>query len=87
MSHDHDHEHNHNHGTTNGERDPQEQEALARELGESLTESFMEYVSGEVTFDSLVFETFQTLQDLFVVASGDYELEYMDSSDSEDEGE
>ena len=83
MSHDHDHDHSH--GTTNGERDPQEQEALARELGESLTDSFVEYVRGEVTFDSLVFETFQSVQDLFVIASGDYELEYADAGDDEDE--
>ncbi len=86
MSHDHDHDHNHHsHGTTNGERDPQEQEALARELGTSLTESFVEYVRGEVSFDSLVFESFQTIQDLFVIASGDYELEYMDGAEDDDE--
>jgi fatty acid desaturase len=83
--HDHDHDHTHHHGTTNGERDPQEQEALARELGESLTDSFVEYVRGEVTFDSLVFETFQSVQDLFVIASGDYELEYMDAGDEGEE--
>jgi hypothetical protein len=81
----HDHDHDHNHGAANGERDPQEQEALARELGESLTDSFVEYVRGEVTFDSLVFETFQSVQDLFVIASGDYELEYMDAGDDADE--
>ena len=86
MSHDHDHDHNHNHGPANGERDPQEQEALARELGSSLTESFIEYVRGEVSFDSLVFESFQTIQDLFVIASGDYELEYTDGGEEfEDE--
>jgi hypothetical protein len=85
VPHDHDHNHDHSHGTTNGERDPQEQEALARELGESLTDSFVEYVRGEVTFDSLVFETFQSIQDLFVIASGDYELEYMDAGDDGDE--
>jgi fatty acid desaturase len=85
VPHDHDHDHTHHHGTTNGERDPQEQEALARELGESLTDSFVEYVRGEVTFDSLVFETFQSVQDLFVIASGDYELEYMDAGDEGEE--
>lgn len=84
--HDHDHEHHH-HGTTNGERDPQEQEALARELGDNLTESFIEYVRGEVTFDSLVFESFQTIQDLFVIASGEYELEYMETDEDEDDEE
>lgn len=76
------HEQNHD-PSTNGERDPQEQESLARDLGGQLTETFVEFVKGEISFDSLVFESFQTIQDLFVIASGDYELEYIDDDNHE----
>lgn len=67
------------------EKDPAEQEALARDLGEELTELFAEYVRGEVDFADLTFQTYETLQDLFVVASGAYELEY--DSDDEESGD
>jgi hypothetical protein len=70
------HDHDHNDLTANGERDPEEQQQLARDLGEALTEMFQEYVKGDVSFDAVVFETFNTVQDLFVIASGDYEIEY-----------
>jgi hypothetical protein len=66
------------------DKDPAEQEALARDLGEELTELFAEYVRGEVDFADLTFQTYETLQDLFVVASGAYELEY-DSDDESDD--
>jgi hypothetical protein len=68
--------------THDHDKDPAEQEALARDLGEELTELFAEYVRGEVDFADLTFQTYETLQDLFVVASGAYELEY-DSDDEE----
>jgi hypothetical protein len=78
VSHDHDVQ------GANGERDPQEQEQLARDLGESLTDLFVEFVKGEVSFDSVVFESFQSIQDLFVIASGEYEIEYVEESDEHD---
>ena len=68
----------------NGDRDPQEQISLARDLGESLTNLFQEYVKGEVPFDAVVFESFQSIQDLFVIASGDYEIEYVDEDGGHD---
>jgi hypothetical protein len=85
VAHDHDHDHNHNHAQENGARDPQEQEGLARELGNSLTDSFVDFVRGDITFDTLIFESFETIQDLFVIASGDYELEFVEDSGDEDE--
>ena len=85
MAHDHDHDHNHNHSHGDGERDPQEQEGLARELGNSLTDSFVDFVRGDITFDTLIFEAFETIQDLFVIASGDYELEFVDEGADEEE--
>ena len=53
-----------------------------------MTDSFVDYVRGDITFDTLIFESFEAIQDLFVIASGDYELEYVDESgDNEDEDE
>lgn len=59
-------------------KDPAEQEALARDLGEELTDYFARYVRGEVDYADLTFLAFETLQDLYVVASGEYEVEYDD---------
>jgi hypothetical protein len=71
------------------EKDPAEQEALARDLGEELTEVFVSYVRGSVDFAELTFLTFETLQDLHIVASGAYELDEEDdtSDDSSDDEE
>ena len=55
-----------------------EQEALARDLGEELTDVFVRYVRGEVDFSDLTFLTYDLLHDLHIVASGAYELEYDD---------
>ena len=65
-------------------KDPAEQEALARDLGEELTDTFVRYVRGEVDFADLVFLAFETLQDLHIVAGGQYELEYEDQEGDED---
>ena len=65
------------------EKDPEEQESLARDLGEELTDVFARYVRGEVDYADLTFLTFETLQDLYVIASGAYELEYDDQADDE----
>ena len=75
----------HEHIQSNGDRDPLEQENLAKELGSSLTDSFVDYVRGDITFDTLIFESFEAIQDLFVIASGDYELEYVDETGNDDE--
>lgn len=67
-------------------KDPAEQEALARDLGEELTDIFARYVRGEVDFADLSFLTYETLQDLYVIASGEYEVEYdEDEEDAEDD--
>ncbi len=52
-----------------------EQEQLAREIGEELTDAFVAYVRGEVAFEDLTFGVFDALSDLHVLASGDYVLE------------
>lgn len=59
----------------------EEQEQLAREIGEELTDAFVAYVRGDVAFDDLSFGVFDALSDLHVIASGDYEL-----AGDEDEG-
>ncbi len=60
------------------EKDPDEQESLARDLGEELTDVFARYVRGDVDFADLTFLTFETLQDLHIIASGAYEIEFDD---------
>jgi len=52
-----------------------EQEQLAREIGEELTDAFVAYVRGDVAFEDLTFGVFDALSDLHVLASGDYVLE------------
>ena len=64
--------------TSDDRKDPAEQEALVRDLGEELTDAFVRYVRGEIEFADLTFATFETLQDVFIVASGEYEVEYED---------
>jgi hypothetical protein len=59
-----------------------EQEQLAREIGEELTDAFVAYVRGDVAFEDLTFGVFDALSDLHVIASGDYVLE-----DDSDEGD
>jgi len=63
----------------------EEQEQLAREIGEELTDAFMAYVRGDVAFEDLTFGVFDALSDLHVIASGDYVLEDTDGSDPEEE--
>ncbi len=65
----------------------EEQAALARDLGEELTDVFVRFVRGELQFADLTFLTFETLQDLHIVASGHYELEYDEEEDEGDSGE
>src|SRR5215212_1237031 len=57
------------------DKDPAEQEMLARGIGNELTEIFVRYVHGEVDFAEATFAAYDVLDDLHVIASGDYELE------------
>jgi hypothetical protein len=57
------------------DKDPMEQETLARGIGNKLTEIFVRYVHGEVDFAEATFAAYDVLEDLHVIASGDYELE------------
>jgi len=63
------------------DKDPVEQEMLARGIGNELTEIFVRYVRGEVDFAEASFAAYDVLEDLHAVATGDYELE----EDGEDE--
>jgi hypothetical protein len=62
-------------------KDPMEQEMLAREIGKELTEIFVRYVHGDVDFAEASFAAYDVLEDLHVIASGDYELEESDEYD------
>ena len=70
-------------GSTNDQ--VEEQEQLAREIGEELTDAFVAYVRGDVPFEDLTFGVFDALSDLHVIASGDYVLEDVDE-DHDHEG-
>jgi hypothetical protein len=61
------HEHTH-------EKDPAEQEALARDLAGELTDLFVQFVRGEIDFAEVSFATYDVLQDLHIIATGAYEL-------------
>lgn len=60
----------------------EEQEQLARDIGRELTDAFVAYVRGDVSFDDLTFGVYDALGDLHVIASGEYELE--ETEDEED---
>ena len=66
------------------DKDPAEQEQLARGIGNELTEIFVQYVRGEVDFAEATFATYDVLSDLHVIASGDYELEEDEDEYSEE---
>lgn len=70
--------------TSDGTDQRQEQEQLARDIGEELTDAFVAYVRGEVAFDDLSFGVYDALSDLHVIASGDYELSGDDEEESPD---
>jgi hypothetical protein len=57
------------------DKDPVEQEMLARGIGNELTEIFVRYVHGEVDFAEASFAAYDVLEDLHADATGDYELE------------
>ncbi len=73
--------------STSPDTQGEEQEQLAREIGEELTDAFVAYVRGEVAFEDLTFGVFDALSDLHVIASGDYVLEDSDQDDDEAEPE
>lgn len=58
-----------------GPANPEEQEDLARRIGEDLTDAFVRYVRGETPFDDLTFQIHDALQDVYFIARGDYELD------------
>ena len=64
-----------------------EQEQLAREIGEELTDAFVAYIRGDVAFEDLTFGVFDALSDLHVIASGDYVLEDDNDGDSDEDDE
>ncbi len=80
MNH-HDHKHDHEHDPQTAEALVEEQSQIAREIGEELTDAFVAYVRGDVAFDDLAFGVFDALNDLHVIASGEYELEEIDDTD------
>lgn len=69
------------------EKDPAEQEMLARGIGNELTEIFVRYVHGELDFAEVSFASYDVMEDLHAIATGDYELDDDDLEDEYDEDE
>ena len=65
-------------------KDPAEQEALARDIGEELTDFFVRFIREEMSFADLTFLTYESLENLHIIASGEYELVYDDDDDADD---
>ena len=65
-------------------KDPAEQEALARDIGEELTDFFVRFIRQEMSFADLTFLTYESLENLHIIASGEYELVYDDDDDDDD---
>ena len=65
------------------DKNPVEQEMLARGIGNELTEIFVRYVRGEIDFAEASFASYDVMEDLHAIATGDYELE--EDGDIEDE--
>jgi hypothetical protein len=61
-------------GPDGAQGNPEEQQDLARQVGEDLTDAFVRYVRGELPFEDLTFLTHDALQDVFFIARGDYEV-------------
>ncbi len=73
--------------TTPAAEQDDEQEQLAREIGEELTDAFVAYVRGDVAFEDLTFGVFDALSDLHVIASGDYVLEDEEATEPAGDGD
>ena len=65
--------------------DPEEQEDLARQIGEDLADAFVRYVRGELPFEDLTFLTHDALQDAYFIARGAYEVSENDEAWDDDE--
>ncbi|MDQ3044163.1 MAG: hypothetical protein M3R06_03290 [Chloroflexota bacterium] len=59
----------------------EERETLATDIGGDLTDQFVAYIRGEIPFDELSFMVYDSLTELHIIASGEYELEYIDEDD------
>lgn len=73
--------------TMTDEERADEQAQLAREIGEELTDAFVAYVRGDVSFEDLTFGVFDALSDLHIIAGGNYALAEDDEHDHDDEAE
>jgi hypothetical protein len=61
---------------------PEERSQLVDSLVGEMSELFHGYTAGEVSFEELSFEMFDTLQTLFAIANGQFKLEVIDEDDS-----
>jgi hypothetical protein len=65
-----------------GPAEPSEQQEIMRSLARELENSFLEYLGGDIGFDELTFEVFDTLQAVHAVANGSYTVEYVDEQEA-----
>ena len=53
---------------------PEEQISIARDIARELGEVFVQFIQGQIDFPEVTFSTYDALQDLHAVSTGDYEL-------------
>lgn len=58
-----------------------DEEQIVRTLARETEDSFLNYLHGEIEFDELTFELFDTLQAIHAVRTGGYTIEYVDDEE------
>lgn len=61
-----------------------EQEQIVRSLSTELEQSFLEFLHGDIGFDEVTFEVFDTLQAVHAVTTGQYTVEYDEDEEESD---
>jgi hypothetical protein len=62
----------------------EERAAVVDSIADEMTELFHEYTRGEIGFEELSFEMFDTLQTLHALAHGNVSIEYGDGDEHDD---
>ena len=63
-------------GSGPGQMSESDRVAVVNALASEMTELFHGYTSGDVSFEELSFEMYDTLQTLYAIASGDVSIEF-----------
>ncbi len=61
----------------------EEGEQIVRSLVSDLEDAFLGYLRGDIGFDELTFDVFDTLQAVHAVARGNFSIEYVEGEDED----